>query len=417
MKREVRVDERRALEHLLALLSIEGPSGSESRVAGEVKRRLRQAGCRAGWMTHDRANRKVPARLGRFEIGNLIVKLPGTVRGPRLMFMGHLDTVPLCRGAIPVRKGRRIVSKGDTGLGGDNRTAVAALVTMVETLIGQRLPHPPLTVLFTIGEEVGLWGARLVSLRDLGRPAMGFNIDGGAPADIVVGALGADRWEAEILGRASHAGVHPDHGVSAALIASRAITDVAERGFFGKIVKGRRRGTSNVGVLRGGEATNQVTDHVLVRGESRSHDPRFVRTITENYRRAFERAARSVRNHEGKRGAVRFEAHTDYEPFRISPRAAVVRHAAAAARSIGLEETLGVADGGLDANHLSARGVPTITFGAGQHSPHTVDEYVEIDEFLGGCRLAVAIATLGAEATTPRRPTPRGRRATAVAAH
>jgi len=52
-----------------------------------------------------------------------------------------------------------------------------------------------------------------------------------------------------------------------------------------------------------------------------------------------------------------------------------------------------VADGGLDANHLTARGVPTVTLGAGQHSPHTVDEYVVVEEYLDGCRLAVAVAT------------------------
>jgi len=414
---EVRIDEKRALANLMDLLAIEGLSGGETRVAGEVKRRLRRAGCKASWMMHDRAHRKIPARHGKFEIGNLIIRLPGTMRGPRRLLMGHMDTVPLCRGAVPVRRGGRIVSAGSTGLGGDNRTAVAALVTMVETLLAQRLPHPPLTVLFTIAEEIGLWGARYVSLEDLGRPRMGFNIDGGPPADLIIGALGADRWRAEVIGRSSHAGVHPDHGISATLIASRAIADVAARGYFGRIVRGSRRGTANVGVIRGGEATNQVTDRVWVRGESRSHDPRFVRTITETYRKAFERAARGVRNHEGRRGSVRFEATTDYDPFRISPSAPVVRHAVAAARSIGLVARTGVADGGLDANHLNARGLPTVTFGAGQHAPHTVDEYVDVEEYLGGCRLAVAIAGHGAGAATPRQPTPRRPRSKVAAAH
>jgi tripeptide aminopeptidase len=50
-------------------------------------------------------------------------------------------------------------------------------------------------------------------------------------------------------------------------------------------------------------------------------------------------------------------------------------------------------DGGLDANWLNRRGLPTITFGAGQHSPHTEEEYVQVDEYLDGCRLAVALAS------------------------
>ena len=143
----------------------------------------------------------------------------------------------------------------------------------METLLRRRLPHPPLTFLFTVGEEVGLWGARFARKADLGSPRMGFNIDGGSPEYLITGALGADRWEVEVLGRSAHAGVHPEHGVSATLIASLAISDVSARGYFGKVQRGRRKGTSNVGVVQGGEATNQVTDRVHVRGESRSHDP------------------------------------------------------------------------------------------------------------------------------------------------
>jgi len=387
------IDASRAERHLLDLLAVEGLSGGEGEVARLVRDKLRAAGCRAGWIAHDGAHRRIPRRAGRYEVGNLIVKLPGTVKGARLLFSGHMDTVPLCRGAVPVRRGRKIVSKGQTGLGGDNRTAVAALVTLAETLLGDRLPHPPITLLFTIGEEVGLWGARYVRLADLARPVMGFNIDGGAPAELAVAALGADRWEIDVRGIASHAGAHPDHGVSAALIASRAIADVAAQGYFGKIEQGRRVGTSNVGTIRGGEASNQVTDRVLVRGESRSHDARFARRITEIYRRTFERTARGVRNHEQRTGSIRFRVETDYAPFRLPRGAPVVRHAASAARSIGLEPRQSRVNGGLDANWLNARGVPTVTFGAGQHAPHTVGEWIDLREFADGCRLAVALAT------------------------
>jgi tripeptide aminopeptidase len=387
---DVPIDTARALRHLTDLLAVEGPSGKERRVAAVLRRKLRAAGVRAAWIRHDRVHEKKP---DAFEVGNLIVRLPGTVRGPRRMFLGHMDTVPLCRGAVPVRKGGRIVSKGRTALGGDDRTACACLVTMVETLLRERLPHPPTTVLFTVGEEVGLWGAGHVRLTDLGRPKLGFNVDGGEPAEFVVGAVGAERWEARVEGRSAHAGVHPERGVSAALIASRAIADVASRGFFGKVVRGRLRGSSNVGRIEGGDANNQVTRRVVVTGESRSHDPTFVRRITAEYRRAFERAARSVRDHRGRSGTVRFTVRTDYEPFRLDRRSEVVREALSAARSLGLRPRLKSVDGGLDANRLNRRGLPTISLGAGQHAGHTEDEYVEIEEYLDGCRLVVALAS------------------------
>jgi tripeptide aminopeptidase len=384
-----KIDERRALAHLMDLLAVEGTSGREARVAAAIRGKLLAAGCRRSWIAHDDAHRRIP---GDFEVGNLIVRLPGSERGPRRLFSAHMDTVPLCRGAAPARRGNRIVAAGRTALGADDRTGCACLVTMVETLLKRGGPRAPLTVLFTVGEELGLQGSRRVRLADLGRPRLGFNIDGGVPGCFVVGAVGAERWEVEVRGRSSHAGVHPERGVSATLIASRAIADVAARGYFGRIVKGRRRGTSNVGRFRGGEANNQVTDLVHVTGESRSHDPRFVSAITTTYRRAFERAARSVRDERGRQGRVRFTARRDYAAFRLDPDAEVVAEARAAARDVGLRTRLHVADGGLDANWLNARDLPTVTFGAGQHGAHTVDEYVDVGEYLAGCRLAVALA-------------------------
>ena len=390
MSRRPKIDERRALANLMDLLSIEGLSGREGQVAAAVKKRARAAGCRPAWIRLDDANRRIP---GDYEIGNLIIRLPGTVKTPRRLLMGHMDTVPLCRGAVPVRRNGRIVSRGKTGLGGDNRTAVASLVTVLQTILTEKLDHAPLTFLFTVGEEVGLLGARFVRKSDLGNPQLGFNVDGGAPADLWIGALGADRWEVDVIGRSAHAGVHPDHGVSATLIASNAVADVAAHGYFGKVRKRGKRGTSNIGTFSGGEATNQVTDHIFIKGESRSHDPKFKREITEVYRKAFERAARRVKNHKDLRGKIRFRARTDYDPFRLERSAPVVRASVRAAREIGLKPKLGYADGGLDANHLNARGIPTVTLGAGQHSPHTVDEYINVREYLDGCRLLLQVAT------------------------
>ena len=52
-------------------------------------------------------------------------------------------------------------------------------------------------------------------------------------------------------------------------------------------------------------------------------------------------------------------------------------------------------NGGLDANWMVKHGVPTVTFGAGQNEIHTVKEFVDLTEFESGCRLALALATLG----------------------
>ena len=385
-----RIDEARALDHLMDLLAIEGLSGREARVAAAVREKLLAAGCEPSWIEHDDSHERIPRD---FEIGNLIVTLPGTRPGPRRLFMGHLDTVPLCRGAAPVRRNGRIEAKGDTALGGDNRTSIGALVTMIETLLARDTPRPPITVLMTVGEEIGLWGARTVELERLGNPEMGFNIDSGAPHVVIVGATGADRWEVDVHGRSSHAGVHPEHGVSAALIASRAVADVAAQGFFGKIALPAGSGTSNIGRMAGGEASNQVTDHVFVSGESRSHDKAFLAQITAVYRNAFEQAARSVTSSDGNSGRIDFRAEQDYEAFEMPVDSPPALLAAAQIRAVlGAQPEFSIVNGGLDANYLNAKGLPTVTLGAGQHNPHTVDEYVDVQEYLDGCRLIAAIA-------------------------
>ncbi len=401
------ISEKGALGHLMDLLAVEGISGQEREVAAVVKRKLRKAGLRPSWMRHDDAHRRISPD---FQVGNLIVKLPGTVKGQRRLFMGHLDTVPLCRGAVPVLRGRRIVPAGKTALGGDNRTSVACLVTLLETLLTKRLPHPPITAVFTIAEEIGLRGSAELRVRDLGSPKLGINIDSGRPSELIVGAIGADRWEAAVHGRSAHAGVHPEHGISAVLMASKALEEVAARGYFGKIVKGKRHGASNVGRIEGGEATNQVTDFVRVTGECRSHDPRFLQQITTAYRRAFERAARSVKNHRRQTGQVRFRAERSYDAFRIGEDSGVVEFACRVARALKLGPTCIVVNGGIDASALNQKGIPTVTVGAGQHGAHTLGEYVDVKEFLTGCRFVLALATtesdgIGTPATgRPKRP-------------
>jgi tripeptide aminopeptidase len=316
------------------------------------------------------------------------------------LFATHLDTVPLCAGAVPVRAGDRIVPQGRTALGGDNRTGVACLVTLAATLLGKSLPHPPLTLLFTVREESGLFGARHLDPADLGGVALGFNVDGHAPAEFTVGAVGAERWEAEVHGRASHAGVHPERGISATLVVALALAEVHRGGWFGKVRQEAGEGTSNVGSVAGrdggsaGEATNVVTDFVHVRGESRSHDARFARAITGAYRAAFAKASGQVTDQKGRKARVKFSSRLDYHPFRIKDDAPVVRHAQAAARRVGREPALRVGNGGLDANWLVRHGIPTVTFGAGQANIHTTEEYVELPLFLDGCCMALALATL-----------------------
>src|SRR5689334_3980206 len=252
-------DKTYATDLLMRLLAVEGVTGQEKNIAREITAALKEAGVPPRHIKHDDANTRIPSPT---QTGNLIAELPGTADGPRLLFMTHMDTVPLCAGAVPVRKGNKIVPKGETALGGDNRTGCAVLVNLAATLLKHKLPHPPITLLFTVREESGLFGARHIDPKVLQGAAMAFNFDGRSAADITLGAVGADRWEVDIQGKASHAGVYPDRGISATMIAALALAEVHAGGWFGKVVKDGRAGTSNVGPFGGldgkaaGDATN-----------------------------------------------------------------------------------------------------------------------------------------------------------------
>ena len=379
-----------ALAHLLDLLAIEGSSGEEEKVSAAIVAKLKAAGCKASWISSDDAHK----RLGKkYKTGNLIVKFPGTLKVPRILFSAHMDTVPLCKGAEPIVRGNRVVSKGNTGLGGDDRSGCAAMVVLAETLLKNRLPHPPITFLFVIAEEGGLFGSRMVRFPDLGNPVMGFNLDGQAPNEIVIGAMSAARWTAEVSGRSAHAGLDPQKGISAGLIAAKAIADIEEKGYFGKIVKGNRKGTSNIGTFHGGEADNQVMDQLTLTGECRSHSPAFMQQIIRVYQSCFERAAKSVVNEAGKCGQVKFTIHPDYNAFRLKKSEPCVRIASKAVEAMGMKPNPLVMDAGLDANNFNEKGLPTVTLGTGTHHFHTIDEYVDISEYLATCNVLLHIAT------------------------
>ena len=393
------VDIDAATGRLMRFLAVEGVTGREARIGKELVAALKEAGVPARSIRFDDANTRIALPT---ETGNLIVDLPGRgalAGADRLLFMTHMDTVPLCAGAKPKRQGKRIVNGAKAALGGDNRTGCAVLVTLAAELLRHQPDHPPLTLLFTVREESGLFGARHLRPDDLGGVRMGFNYDGRSAADVVIGAVGSDRWEVEIFGRASHAGGAPERGISATMILAEALAAIRAGGWFGKVVQGERSGTSNVGPVGGanggpaGDATNVVTDYVLVRGESRSHDIKFCKEITAAYKAAFVAAAAAVTNSEGKAGRVKFAARTDYYPFRLKETAPVVKRAVAAVRTQGNIPNVRTTNGGLDANWMVRHGIPTVTLGAGQNEAHTLDEWINLAEFASACRLAFELAT------------------------
>jgi len=388
---ECEPDLDRAERLLLEMLAIPGKSGCEKAVAEFVARQLRQAGASLNAIRSDAAHRRSPHGG---EQGNLIFRLPGSLAGPRRLLAAHLDTVPLCVGARPViRRGFVVPAEPTTALGADDRAGAAAILTAALEILRRRLPHPPLVFLWTVQEEVGLYGARHVHAAWLGKPRLAFNFDGGSPEHVTIGATGGYRMEIRLRGVASHAGVAPDQGASAITMAALAIAELHHEGWHGLIVKNGRSGTSNVGVIHGGQATNVVTPEVHLQAEARSHDPAFRQKIVAAIERAFHKATRSVKNSAGEAGTAEIRGRLDYESFRLAENEPCVVAVCEAVRAVGGEPTLAISNGGLDANWLTARGIPTVTLGAGVLNGHTTRERLDLKQFRQACRIALRLAT------------------------
>jgi tripeptide aminopeptidase len=391
------LDVAAAEQHLMRFLSVEGITGQEKNIGLAVCDALKKIGVPESAIRFDDVSKRIPLPT---ETGNLIVDIAGTRPGPRLLFSTHLDTVPLCAGAKPRREGDRIVSDGTTALGGDARTGVALLVVVAETLIKHKLPHPPITLLFTVREESGLHGSRELNPAELKGAVMCINVDGQMASDLIVGAVGQENWEAEITGRASHAGVAPEKGISATLVGAMALAEAKHSGWFGKVVKPDGRGTSNIGIFGGkdnkpaGDATNVVTDYAFLKGEARSPEAAFATKIANGYKEAFAKARSEVKDDQGDMAEVKFSHKASYPPFELGKDTPVVKRATRALGILGIEPVYVFSNGGLDANWLDKHGVPTITIGAGQAEIHTIKEYVNLKEYEKGCRLGILMATM-----------------------
>jgi len=391
--------EREALySQVIEMMAIPGGSGQEAGIAEYIRSSLLAAGAEAAAIRFDSAHRRTRIKG---EVGNLIYRMSGTlpragttgVSAAHRMLSAHLDTVPICVGSRPQRKGQKVTSlDSHTGLGADNRAGCGVILSTAIELLKQGLPHPPLTFVWFVQEEVGLQGSRFATTSLFGKPRVAFNWDGGQPAKMTIGATGGYRMVIDVSGIAAHAGVCPERGVSAIAIAAVAIADLQANGWHGSICKGKRRGTSNVGVIRGGEATNVVTDQVFVRVEARSHNRPFRERIVQEIEKAFKRAVKQVKNEQGQIGTVSIKGHLDYESFCLKPTEPCVKIAESVICAQGATPISAIADGGVDANWITEHGIPTVSLGCGQANVHMVTESLDLAQYLLACNIGLSIA-------------------------
>ncbi|HHO48297.1 MAG TPA: M20/M25/M40 family metallo-hydrolase [Desulfobacteraceae bacterium] len=323
------------------------------------------------------------------DTGNLVIRIPGEPTREPLFFNCHMDTVEPARGVKVRREGDLFFSSGDTVLGSDDKSGIAAVIEAIRCLRENRIAHRPLEIVLTTCEEIGLLGAKSLDPALL-RSQIGYALDSTGFGTVITGAPAANRLDITVRGVAAHAGLHPEWGVSAITLAAQAVSS-SPHGRVDDL------STINFGTIQGGKAINIVADQVVIRGEIRSHAADRLESLTGQVRDIFARTVSDWRDPKGEargRPDLTFTVEPDFPVMKLSGNDPVIRHIDRAARSIGLDLQYAIAGGGSDANIFNSHGLQTAIIATGMTNVHSTDEQVNLRDMVGLTRLLIALATI-----------------------
>lgn len=283
-------------------------------------------------------------------------------------------------GIKPQIKDGIISSDGTTILAADDVAGIVAILEALRVVKEQKIPpHGRLEILFTVAEEGGLFGAKSLDPAKLQAKAGYFMDSGGPVGTIVVQAPAQKNITATIHGKAAHAGVAPpENGISAIVVTAQAITKMN----LGRI---DHETTANIGIIRGGEATNIVPDRVTLHGEARSRDSGKLDKQINHLSEAIRRTCTDYGI------TAEIEIGDSYSAFSLDQNDHVVKLACHAAQAMDLEPRLESTGGGSDANIINGYGIPSVVLGMGYEHVHTTAETMPIDQLVAAAAFVVSI--------------------------
>ena len=356
-------DRERLTKTLMDLIRIDSPTGEEDAVDREVSARLQALGFQ---VYHD-------------SFQNLIAKLDG--QGEPVILSAHLDTVEPGRGIVPVLEGDILRSDGTTILGGDCKAGIAIVMEALTTVVESGASHLPIEVVFTRAEEGGLVGIHNLEFGRLSA-TRGVVFDGeGTVNRLTLAAPSQNVVTGHIQGRASHAGVEPEKGISALIIAAKIITQLP----LGRLDE---ESTANIGRVEGGLKRNIIPEKAFLDGEIRSRDQGKLDRYSQEFRDVFDRVAA-----EYPEARVSLDIRNTYQAYHLESSDRPVEMIVRALKKVGLEPSMEASGGGSDANVFIENGVTALPVGIGVHSFHTKEETAVISEVLKGAEVCEQIIT------------------------
>ena len=245
-----------------------------------------------------------------------------------------------------------IRSDGRTVLGADDKDGITAIVLAVRRLLETGVPHGPVELLFTVGEENNLSGSAKLDPAWL-QAECGWVMDGpGFPGTIYANGVGKIGFVITVRGKAAHSGICPENGVNAFMLAADALR---------KFPPGRRgNATVNYGTVSGGKADNIVPDCMVLTGEIRSSDMALSETLRKELEAVWG-------------GIASIEYGAGYPPYTLRNDRFLAR-TVEVLREMGLSPEIVDFKAGSDANYLARAGVDVCVLAMGRSDNHSTAE-------------------------------------------
>ena len=378
------IEKERMTEYVLDLIRIDSLSRKEREVALKLKHDMEDLDAECFF---DDAGNKVNGNTG-----NLIVKIKGNTPNIEPFFLSaHMDTVGPGEGIKPRIDNGFIRSDGTTVLGSDDKSGIAVIVEVLRTLRERDIPHGDVEVAFTICEEIGLLGAKHIDISKF-NSRYGIVLDSSSPSRLVLRCPSAERLEFHVHGLEAHAGLCPENGINAIKIASESISKM-------KLGRIDHETTANIGVIKGGFATNIVPNFVKIVGEVRSHNED---KLVAQKNHMMECIRNAVSNYEvvldGQNRAASVDEvfERSYDKMDVPEDSRIVKIIDRAVKDLGHKINYHTSGGGCDANFFNQMGIECANLGTGMYELHTVNEYLVLEEFYRAAEILIETIKLNA---------------------
>ncbi|MFA5022454.1 MAG: M20/M25/M40 family metallo-hydrolase [Patescibacteria group bacterium] len=404
-RKTVTVDKNRLVEMFLQLAAIRSPGFEVGAIQDWLERVI-------GVLFHLTATFDEAGKdQDGYQCGNLMFVLPATEGYENLPCIGldaHVDTVDVPKGfrVTPVVDGDIIRSDGSTILGADCKCGVAAILEALNLLQKDNIPHGPIQVVFSVGEELGMIGWRnLDQSRILAKQFV--VVESGELAKLLIGCAGKIKWRADFFGQASHGG-EPEKGLNALLVASHALHCAQLGGILGRgdqtnpLALGLVRADAkkdevfiNVSEFQAGipyPATNVLPAMATVSGEFRGHNIVKMNELYSNLDQVFNLAANGCKSGNGQvQGKVKMEFDIPYLPYSLQSSHPLVQSVLSAMAHAGISNAYAAnyTPAATHSNIIGGLGIPAVVLGAGGRNHHSLNELLIVEEMVGAAQTLV----------------------------